>query len=81
MLTAKIRFLKPVFLISFLLALVICVFLLLTLREAIGSDFVSYLTGADILKASKGRLLYDLDTQYMYQQQVLFPHHETSIFI
>ncbi len=79
MLTAKIRFLKPVFLISFLLALVICVFLLLTLREAIGSDFVSYLTGAEIIKASKGPLLYDLDTQYFYQQSVLFPHHETSI--
>jgi len=70
---------KLTFLVVFLLAFIIAIFAFLSFDNALGSDFVSFLTGAYILKEGKGELLYNLDTQYLYQGRVIAPRRETSI--
>lgn len=41
---------------------------------SVGGDFISYFVGAKIIAAGKGKLLYDLSTQYAFQTAVIGPN-------
>lgn len=40
----------------------------------IGSDFVSFFTGAKIMQDGKGEMLYDIATQFSYQKEIIKPY-------
>lgn len=67
------------FIVSFFIALIVCVFFVLSFKTAVGSDFVSYLTGAYIVRSGYWDKLYDLATQYRFQQIVIYPNSESSV--
>jgi len=47
--------------------------------NTIGSDLISFLTGAEIVKEGKGELLYNLQTQYGYQLEVIKPYQKSNL--
>jgi hypothetical protein len=67
------------FFVAYFTALVVGVFVVLGEKEALGSDFVSFLTGASIISAGKGREIYNIESQYAFQQALIAPHHENSV--
>lgn len=71
--------LLTVFSLSFLLALLGAVLFFVDFEKALGSDLVSFLTGAYIIRDGHGQKLFDLDTQYVYQQKVIAPASESSV--
>lgn len=71
--------LARIFIFSSLAAFLFAVVFTLSFKEAVGSDLVSYLTGARILRQERGEFLYNLDKQYYYQQKVIKPHVETGL--
>ena len=76
---ARRRYLSLVFVTSFFLALLGVVFFVLSFKDAVGSDFVSFLTGAKILESGNGENLYDFRTQFEYQKIVTKPLEENSL--
>ncbi|HKZ34750.1 MAG TPA: glycosyltransferase family 87 protein, partial [Patescibacteria group bacterium] len=44
-----------------------------------GSDYVSYVTGAAIVRDGKGSTLYDIDTQTVYQRELVKPYRKQII--
>ncbi|KKQ42532.1 MAG: hypothetical protein US60_C0016G0010 [Microgenomates group bacterium GW2011_GWC1_37_8] len=76
---ARRRYLSLVFVTSFFLALLGVIFFVLSFKDAVGSDFVSFLTGAKILESGNGENLYDFRTQFEYQKIVTKPLEENSL--
>lgn len=68
-----------VFALSYIIALFCVVFLRLSFKDALGSDFVSFLTGAEILKNGEGEKIYSLDTQYEFKQKIISPEQGFGI--
>jgi hypothetical protein len=56
--------------IIFIASLIASVFLVLSRKEAVSSDFVSYLTGAKIIRDGQGSKLYELQTQREIQEEI-----------
>ena len=52
-----------------------------TATNALGSDFVSFLTGASVIRAGKGNQLYDLVTQFSFQQALLAQEISTDFLL
>ena len=55
--------------------ILIIVFFLATQNHflAAGSDFISYYTGASIIRQGKGNLIYDLSTQRQFFDDIIYP--------
>ena len=61
------------FVICYVAAVIIAVFLVITTGQALGSDFVSFLTGASLIRGGEGKHLYEFPIQLAYQQRILQP--------
>lgn len=70
---------KIAFLASFFVSLLLAVFGYLSFRNALGSDLVSYLTGALAIREGYGTNLYNYQTQAHFQAEVIKPFKEQSI--
>jgi hypothetical protein len=68
-----------IFLFCSLASIVLAVILEVNLANALGSDLVSFLTGAKIIWGGQGKYLYDLSIQYKFQSQLITPHSENFL--
>ncbi len=61
------------FLISLIFFIVSFFYLLFEAKTLTGTDFVSFITGAKMLREGYSKRLYDKDLQFKYQQKISFP--------
>ena len=45
----------------------------------VGSDFISYLTGGQIVRKGAGRMIYDIKTQTEHQMDVIAPYSRETV--
>lgn len=62
-----------VFFVSMILGILFYLFFGVSRTVAVGSDLVSYLTGAMVIRQGKGEMIYDLSTQFSFQQEIARP--------
>jgi hypothetical protein len=67
--------------LGILLLLAYIVFWLEDTNTIFRSDFVSFYTGGTLVKEGKGNLLYDLSSQFEYQQKIISPYIETEMLL
>lgn len=68
-----------VFLFCALLSLILAVLFWENFVNALGSDLVSFLTGAKIIREGLGENLYSLTYQYKIQKEIVTPHWENFL--
>jgi len=65
------RQLNLIFWICILASLLFILMFYVSVKDQVGSDLVSFLTAAAIVKEGKGGQLYDLSIQFSYQQRII----------
>ena len=76
---SQVRKVIFIFKLSVIVALLFVIIYVLSFKDALGSDFVSFMTGALVVRQGDGELLYDVPTQYNYQKIVIEPQREATV--
>ncbi|MCL4387197.1 DUF2029 domain-containing protein [Patescibacteria group bacterium] len=77
--TELFRKLIGIFLFCFFVSIILAILIWENFVNALGSDLVSFLTGAKIIWVGQGKLLYNLNTQYNFQSLIANPHRENFL--
>ena len=74
-----LQFISLGFFVSFIITLFYCVFFVASEKQAVGSDVVSFLTGALVIRNGEQKNIYDFLSQLSFQQQLIRPYEDVGL--